>query len=207
MEGGYPDPFPTASASCVLTAAATEGPCTEAEDRQRRDVSEGFSGLPVRLALRIVDASCEPVAGARVKIWHTQVSGSYTGTTPNDRMCLTDATASAHHAFRGVQTTDERGRVDFDTCFPGWYRGRAVHIHFTVTAAGRSFTSQLLFEEGLVRDVFSNHAEYKSFGLPDTTNEGDLLARAGDLAAHTLATSRMGDGAMMAAKELVVPVG
>jgi len=35
----------------------------------------------MRLALRVVDASCNPSAGATVKIWHTQLTGSYSGDT------------------------------------------------------------------------------------------------------------------------------
>lgn len=53
----YPDPFATAVTSCVLAATATAGPCTEAADQVRKDVSEGYTGLPMRLALRVVDAA------------------------------------------------------------------------------------------------------------------------------------------------------
>jgi len=35
---------------------------------------------------------------------------------------------SSKHYFRGVQTTDDVGRLDFDTCFPGCYMGRCIHI-------------------------------------------------------------------------------
>lgn len=54
----YPSPFPTAGLACVLIPTATEGPCTEAADQVRKDISEGYTGLPMRLALRVVDASC-----------------------------------------------------------------------------------------------------------------------------------------------------
>jgi protocatechuate 3,4-dioxygenase beta subunit len=114
----------------------TEGPCTEAADQVRKDVSEGYTGLPVRLALRVVDSACNPIVGAKVKIWHTQVTGSYSGNTPNNGMCLKVQTDSSKHYFRGVQTTVDNGRVDFDTCFPGWYMGRCIHIHFTGTLTG-----------------------------------------------------------------------
>ncbi|WP_426752119.1 hypothetical protein [Myxococcus sp. Y35] len=39
-----------------------------------------------------------------------------------------DAEARAARWFRGVQTTDANGRVNFDTCFPGWYSSRTIHI-------------------------------------------------------------------------------
>jgi protocatechuate 3,4-dioxygenase beta subunit len=202
----YPNPFATAVTSCVLAATATAGPCTEAADQVRKDVSEGYSGLPMRLALRVVDASCNPVAGASVKIWHTQLTGSYSGDTPNAGMCLEDQADSAKHYFRGLQTTDADGRVDFDSCFPGWYRGRAIHIHYTVSRNGKSYTSQLVFEQALIDEIFTTHAEYKGFGLPDTPNATDNVVGNGDLESFTLVTSRLSDGAMMAAKQLVVSV-
>lgn len=206
MAGTYPDPFPTAIASCVLAQAVTEGPCTESADQVRKDISEGYSGLPVRLALRVVDASCAPLANAKVKVWHTQLTGSYSGDTPNPNMCLKSSSEATKHYFRGVQTTDAAGRVDFDTCFPGWYRGRAIHIHFTVTVNGSSFTSQLAFDQTLIQEIFATHPEYASFGQPDTPNATDNVVGGANLASFILETSRMTDGAMMAAKNLIVPL-
>jgi protocatechuate 3,4-dioxygenase beta subunit len=202
----YPAPFTTPTAACVLATAATDGPCTEEADQVRKDISEGYTGLPMRLALRVVDSACNPIAGAKVKIWHTQIAGSYSGDTPNNAMCLGDSADSSKHYFRGAQTTDENGRVDFDSCFPGWYRGRTIHIHFTVSLGGRSFTSQLVFDQTLVSEIFSSHVEYKEFGQPDTTNASDNVVGRGDLASYTLTTARMSDGAMLASKVLVVDV-
>jgi protocatechuate 3,4-dioxygenase beta subunit len=207
MTGTYSDPFATGTAAaCVLAVTATEGPCTEAADQVRKDVSEGYTGLPMRLALQVVDASCAPIEGAKVKIWHTQITGSYSGDTPNNGMCLKDAADSAKHYFRGAQTTDASGRVDFDSCFPGWYRGRAIHIHCTVSLNGKSYTSQLVFDQALVDEIFTTHAEYKGYGLPDTPNASDNVVGGSNLASYVVAASRMSDGAMMAAKRLVVNV-
>lgn len=202
----YPNPFAAGAPSCVLAVTATEGPCTEEADQVRQDVSEGFPGLPMRLALRVVDSACNPIAGAKVKIWHTQITGSYSGNTPNNGMCLKDASDSSKHYFRGVQTTDAEGQVAFDSCFPGWYRGRTIHIHFTVSLNGRSYTSQLVFDQTLVNEIFSSHEEYEGYGLPDTTNASDNVVGRGDLAGYTMATARMSDGAMLASKQLVVDV-
>ena len=54
--------------------------------------------------------------------------------------------------------SDERGLVRFTTIYPGWYRGRAVHIHFKIRMAaanGRTdeFTSQLYFPDELTDRV------------------------------------------------------
>jgi protocatechuate 3,4-dioxygenase beta subunit len=206
LAASYPDPFTTPSTSCVLIPTATEGPCTEAADQVRKDISEGYPGLPTRLALKVVDASCAPIAGATVKIWHTQITGSYSGVTPNPGMCVKEPADTARHYFRGVQTTDAGGRVDFDTCFPGWYRGRTIHIHFTVGLAGRSYTSQLVFEQTLVDEIFKIHPDYKPYGLPDTTNASDNVVGNASLASYLATATRMSDGALLASKQLVVSV-
>jgi len=206
MADSYPDPFPSAVSQCALLVAATEGPCTEAGDLERKDVSEGYTGLPMRLALRVVDGSCAPLSNAKVKIWHTQVTGSYSGNTPNARMCLKDQADSAKHYFRGVQYTDAQGRVDFDSCFPGWYQGRCIHIHFTVTANGRSFTSQIIFEQSFVDSIFAAHPEYAPFGQPDTPNARDNVVGNANLNSYLAQTQRMSDGTLMAFKDLIVNV-
>jgi protocatechuate 3,4-dioxygenase beta subunit len=204
MTGDYDDPFPLATAGCVLAVAATEGPCTESADQVRVDISEGYTGLPMRLALQVVDSSCKPISGAKVKVWHTQISGSYSGNTPNSSMCLKDQSDSSKHYFRGVQTSDAEGRVDFDSCFPGWYRGRCVHIHFTVTSGGRSFTSQIVFEQSLVAEIFGSHPEYKGYGQPDTANATDNVVGNANLQTYVVAASRLPDGSLLAAKQLIV---
>lgn len=38
--------------------------------------------------------------------------------------------------LRGTWRTDKQGRVTFTTIFPGWYRGRCVHIHTKVHVNG-----------------------------------------------------------------------
>lgn len=243
--GDYPNPFQGSSAgSCALTCRETLGPCY-ASTLERRDISEGYPGLPVRLSLRVTDESCAPVAGATVDIWHTRNTGTYSGsdtglgldgqplmfgpppgavppagaaapappagTAPPGAppagaafsCSLGDADAEAHRFFRGTQTTDASGRVDFDTCYPGWYTGRALHIHFIVRLSdGReAVTSQLYFAEELTREICAAHPDYMAAGQPDTTNSSDGLFSGED---HVLETQRQPDGVLLAYKTLVV---
>lgn len=203
----YPDPFASGVLSCALLCQTTAGPCTsDAIDRQ--DVSEGWSGLPVRLALKFVDAdNCEPVAGAVVEIWHTQRTGVYSGVTPAGAFCYgDDPDAENHLYFRGSQTTDANGRVDFDTCYPGWYPGRAIHIHFRVVLDGQTYLiSQLFFSEALSQEIFAGHDEYVQFGQPDTLNSNDgVIGGVNDLSPYQLDTERMADGAMLAWKLVAI---
>ncbi|MBL4683379.1 MAG: protocatechuate 3,4-dioxygenase [Nannocystaceae bacterium] len=203
----YPDPFSDAATNCILLCETTEGPCT-ADTIERQDVSEGFGGLPVRLALKFVEQDgCEAVVGAVVEIWHTQRTGVYSGVTPSGAFCYgDDPSAEDHLYFRGSQTTDASGRVDFDTCFPGWYSGRALHIHFRVYREGEvSTTSQLFFSETLTEELFSSHPDYAEFGQPDTLNSNDnVVGGEEDLSPYVLDTQRMSDGAMLAWKLIAI---
>jgi protocatechuate 3,4-dioxygenase beta subunit len=207
-KASYPDPFTGALTSCALVASTTEGPCTTASDLSRADVSEGLPGVPVRLALKVVDTSCGLLAGATVKIWHTNIEGSYSGQTPNNNMCLKQQSYSTANFFRGVQTTGGDGTVFFDTCFPGWYRGRAVHIHFQVKNGNTSYRiSQLFFPEDVTSGIFAGHADYRGHGQPDTVFSNDNIMAAIPSAQrdrHVLTVSRMSDGAMLASKAVTV---
>jgi len=202
----YPDPFASGVPSCALMCETTQGPCTSTTI-EREDVSEGVTGLPVRLALLVVNESCAPVAGARVEIWHTQRTGVYSGVTPSPMMCSGgDPDAVNHLYFRGSQTAGSDGRVSFDTCFPGWYPSRAIHIHFRVHLGSDTYlTSQLFFDDSLVAEIFATHPEYMGFGQPDTTNDTDnVIGDEADQSPYILTTERMPDGAMLASKVITI---
>ena len=204
----YPDPFASPTDTCPLVATTTAGPCTTLDELLREDVSEGWTGLPVRLALRVVDASCTPLPGVTVKIWHTNIEGSYSGETPSNGFCLLNQSYASQTFFRGIQVTDADGTVFFDTCFPGWYPGRAIHIHFQVKDANRSYrVSQLFFPEDVTEDIFANHGEYAPYGQPDTSFATDSIVGAIPSAERDrliLTVARMTDGAMLASKTVAI---
>ena len=204
----YPDPHGAALPVCALIVLTTAGPCTTTRQIERVDLSEGAAGLPVRLSLRVVDTDCEPLVGVTVFIWHTTVAGSYTGQTPNNAFCVLDPALAATDQGRGYQVTDERGVVNFDTCFPGWYPGRAIHFHFAVRDGDITLgVSQLFFPEDLTRGIFASHPDYSPFGQPDTPWSRDSVIRnmpEPDRPRHTLDIARMSDGAMLAHKTLVL---
>jgi protocatechuate 3,4-dioxygenase beta subunit len=107
---------------------------------------------------------------------------------------------------RGVQMSDEGGRVEFDMVFPGWYRGRTLHVHFTVRIDGRqSLTSQLYFEDALTDEI---HAQglYKARGMRDTTNMRDGIFRSGGASPDQILfkTAKRPDGVLHAWKTLSI---
>ena len=195
----YPDPFGV-TVLCPLMCATTAGPCT-APTTSRRDVSDGLLGLPMRLSLKIVHGdtnACGPVEGAVVEIWHTQRTGVYSGQTPSPGFCSGgDAQAPSMSYMRGTQTTDANGRVDFDTCFPGWYPGRCIHIHISVKLTNATYiVTQLFWPDSVNQEIFATHPEYTQFGQPNTTNNADGIFGADNV----VEVARMSDGAMLAWK-------
>lgn len=205
MKGGYPDPFITsAGTACVLTKSMILGPCY-ATTVEREDISEGVPGLPMRLSFLVVRANgCTPVAGATVDIWHTGNAGVYSEFAPGTACNPGSEDQTTAKFCRGVRTTDANGRVDFSTVVPGWYTGRAVHVHFTVRVGGEEYlTSQLFFEDSLLDEV-EQQPDYKARGARNTRNTQDGILPANDKASYILNTEKRMDGALHAWKVLAL---
>ena len=66
--------------------------------------------------------------------------------------------------LRGIQRTDAKGLAIFKTVYPGWYPGRAVHIHVKVHVGGDAVhTGQLFFRDSFTDAVYKR-APYKARG-------------------------------------------
>ena len=206
----YPDPFTAAASACVMTCQATIGPC-HTTSPERADVSDGWDGIPVRLALRVLDEACQPLEDAIVEIWHTNYRGVYSGQI--NAACNEDEVDRQAGYFRGYQRTSTDGRVDFDTVFPGWYSGRCVHIHFRIMAgtydaadgAAATLVSQLFFSDALVASIFQSEPLYADYGQPDTTVATDgVVGGEDDPSPYVCDVAQMTDGAMLASKTIIV---
>ncbi len=116
----------------------------------------------------MLDAStCKPIKGAAVDIWHASAGGKYSGEADN-------GTAGRTY-LRGIQRTDAKGLAQFKTVYPGWYPGRAVHIHVMVHVGGDAVhTGQLFFRDSLTDAVYKR-APYKARGARDVRNADDSI--------------------------------
>ena len=75
--------------------------------------------------------------------------------------------------LRGVQAADSSGRVTFRTIYPGWYMGRATHIHVQVFVNGAVVkTTQIAFPESVSSSVYRTGV-YASKGQNSTSNASD----------------------------------
>ncbi|NEU15156.1 protocatechuate 3,4-dioxygenase, partial [Methylobacterium sp. BTF04] len=163
--------------NCVTTLANIVGPCDAANVPLRVDVSEGRSGLPMRLSLRVVDAAtCRPHAAAEVQLWHADARGIYSGREVSAECTLGDSEALSGLAFRGRQTTNRDGITNFMTVYPGWYDGRSIHVHVRVVVDGReALVSQLFFDDLLSDAIYSTHPDYAGRPIRNTRNDRDLF--------------------------------
>jgi protocatechuate 3,4-dioxygenase beta subunit len=135
----------------------------------RQDITEGKSGLPLTLALTIVNVnkSCAAVTNASVEVWQCDAAGNYSEYSQPGY----DGTGQTF--LRGVQLTDSSGRVTFRTIYPGWYMGRATHIHIEVFVNGAAVkTTQMAFPEDVSSGVYRTGV-YASHGQNTTSNSGD----------------------------------
>lgn len=171
--------------ACVARPELTEGPYFVDEKLNRSDIrsdpSDGTvrQGTPLVLTFRVsqINNSCLPLAGATVDIWHCDALGVYSDVV--DRGFST----VGKKFLRGSQVTDANGAAQFTTIYPGWYQGRAVHIHFKIrtdpsSEAGYEFTSQLFFNEAVTDQVYTQQP-YANKGQRTLKNEGDGIYRNG----------------------------
>ncbi|MEV6833060.1 intradiol ring-cleavage dioxygenase [Streptomyces sp. NPDC051133] len=188
-------------ADCILTPEQTEGPYYLDLETVRKDVTEGKAGVPLTLRVTVVDATtCAPLPRTAVDIWHCDALGVYSGyvaggSTPDTTF------------LRGVQLTDAAGVAEFTTIYPGWYVGRALHIHVKTHAGGTvsggtyhgghvSHTGQLYFPEAYNTKVAAL-SPYRNNKATRTLNARDGIYRSGGsatLLALTQAGSDLGKG-------------
>jgi protocatechuate 3,4-dioxygenase beta subunit len=184
--GSGPKAVATGLVACVLTPELTEGPYYVAGEKLRRDVTEGKPGTALLLNLTVVNAStCKAVRNAAVEIWHCDALGAYSGAVAGN---------PGTNFLRGVQKTNLKGVATFKTVYPGWYPGRAVHIHVKVHVGGNVVHTGQLFFPAAVTNAVYRRAPYATHGTtPDTLNASDAIFRNGG-SKGMLALKRSGAG-------------
>ncbi len=166
--------------TCIVKPALTEGPYFVDEKLNRSDIrSDPANGsikdgallnLTVRVS-QVNGSGCTPLTGAQVDVWHCDALGVYSDVSDPG------FNTQGQKFLRGYQVTDVKGAVQFATIYPGWYQGRAVHIHFKIRTTpdsntGYEFTSQWFFDEALTDQVHAQQP-YAAKGYRTLKNEGD----------------------------------
>ncbi|WP_338759720.1 intradiol ring-cleavage dioxygenase [Massilia sp. METH4] len=202
---------------CRLATAALEGPYYIDQRILRSDIREDQPGIPLELELQVVNAnaSCAPVKGIAVSIWHCNAEGEYSGYLFNDPNKLPDMRSvnelghvqekDNERWLRGVQTTDANGKVKFRTIVPGWYSPRAAHIHVRAFLSDRMMmTTQLYFPQSLLNTIQATHKAYRHRGPSVYTNENDVVRRQTGIAGmeDVLKVTARDDGTLFASMAL-----
>ena len=164
--------------SCVVVPELTEGPYYVNENLDRSDIridtSDGSVSDGAVLTLdwvvsQVDGNACIPLEGVLVDVWHCDATGNYSDV----------GSEQGHDYLRGYQHTDASGKARIVTVYPGWYQGRAVHIHFKIrtdasATSGFEFTSQLFFDDAFSDEVYTTGA-YAAKGKHDVQNVNDQI--------------------------------
>lgn len=162
---------PPGSPACVSTPTETLGPFPNLAVPVRSDVREDRTGLPLTLTITVVNvnAICAPLINATVEIWQCDAQGNYS------EYSQPGFDGRTRTFLRGLQTTDLTGKVTFTTIYPGWYAGRATHIHVDVHINGNPVkTSQIAFPEDVNSAVYATGV-YAAHGQNPTKNANDMV--------------------------------
>ncbi|MFD8724867.1 intradiol ring-cleavage dioxygenase [Streptomyces sp. NPDC059629] len=171
-----------AAAVCSLTEEMTKGPYYLDGALVRTNITEGKSGIALSLALTAVNSACTVIPNALVEVWHADALGEYSGYVGNNGHSESDDGTF----LRGGVLTNSSGVANITTIYPGWYRGRCIHIHVkvhtgvTLTSDG-SFsggttvhTGQLFINESITTAV-AKVSPYSTNTVTRTTLSGDSI--------------------------------
>jgi protocatechuate 3,4-dioxygenase beta subunit len=162
--------------SCTTSPSETAGPFPTKTPSSlvNVDIRSDRTGVPLTIKITInnKNGNCAALAGAIVDIWHCDKDGNYSE-YGGSGMQSTNYTSV--HFLRGRQTTDANGLVTFTSIFPGWYSGRAPHIHVHVySASGISLlVTQIAFPTNVCDTVYTTATNFYTRGKQDTSNTSD----------------------------------
>ncbi|CEH15402.1 gpi anchored dioxygenase [Ceraceosorus bombacis] len=158
------------NSTCVLAPEVTPGPYYHTSGHPiRNSMAEWQLGLPFVMNVGVIDVeTCKPVPNVLVDLWHANATGFYAGHNPKPKEVVAQPATSGIRqgllpAFkrtddtatwlRGAWPTDGNGVAQFTSVFPGYYTGRATHVHLKVhpewrTLPNGTFESRRLVHTG-----------------------------------------------------------
>jgi protocatechuate 3,4-dioxygenase beta subunit len=200
--------------TCVTAPEVTEGPYYINNEMVRQDLTEDLRGVKLILDIGVLDTTtCKPLENILIELWSANATGVYSsygslggkpgppppGSPPpreppkgpgrgGDGPRHSPPMTRNETFLRGGWHTDANGIVELTTIFPGFYAGRAPHIHAMVhkdwvmadngTLISHAGTivhnGQFFFHEGWNDRVFA-HPPYTSNHNKRTLNKDDHI--------------------------------
>lgn len=153
---------------CTVSPSETNGPypIISPSSYVRSDIRGDRTGVTMTFTVTVLDKSdgCTPLSGVLVDVWMCDKDGNYSQY----------GSYTSSNWQRGRQTTDSDGVVTFTAIFPGWYSGRAPHIHIEILTSGGN--SLLVSQVAFPVDVYTTvYASTGYNGAPDTSNSQDSV--------------------------------
>lgn len=175
-ESGTTSGETTTGGTCTTSPSETAGPFPTKTPSSlvSSDIRSDRTGVPLTIKITINNKnnSCAALNGAIVDIWCCDKDGNYSE-YGGSGMQSTNYTSV--HFLRGRQTSDANGLVTFTSIFPGWYSGRAPHIHVHVYSASGSslLVTQIAFPTNICDTVYTTATNFYTRGKQDTSNASD----------------------------------
>ena len=194
------------SAACITTPSETAGPFPTKNPSALsiQDIRVDRKGIEMNVQIAVQNRSngCAPLAGVLVDIWHCDKDGYYSEYGGSGMQSINFQNA---HFLRGRQTTDAQGIVNFKTIFPGWYPGRAPHIHVEILDASENslVVTQIAFPTGISDEVYTKATSFYTKGTQDTSNTGDGVFRDSIAAEMPVITGSVDSGFSLTHKIIV----
>ncbi|MGB5370055.1 MAG: intradiol ring-cleavage dioxygenase [Flavobacteriaceae bacterium] len=161
------------SDDCVVSPRETKGPFPNKtpSDYVRENIIGDRKGIPLLITLTVLDKTngCKPLVNALVDVWHCDNEGKYSEYGGNG---MQSENLTKEHFLRGRQTADQDGRVSFISIYPGYYQGRAPHVHLEVlNPEGKSLlVSQIAFPHGVSDTVYATENYQGGNYVPNTAD-------------------------------------
>ncbi|RYF78435.1 MAG: intradiol ring-cleavage dioxygenase [Cytophagaceae bacterium] len=167
----------SSASDCSVTPSETAGPFPTKVPANfvRKDIRDDRTGvlMTMNITIKNKNASCAALAGAIVDVWHCDKDGYYSEYGGSGMQSVNFTTVDF---LRGRQTTDANGLAAYTSIFPGWYSGRAPHVHVHIyNAAGKSLlVTQIAFPYATTNSIYTTGQSYGyTKGAQDTQNERD----------------------------------
>ncbi|PLB52508.1 protocatechuate 3,4-dioxygenase beta subunit [Aspergillus steynii IBT 23096] len=201
MEAPYYDTIQ--NGTCVLSPEITSGPYVWPRSQTlRQEMSEDQPGIPLWLDIGVMDmATCAPLEGALVDIWHCNATGKYSSFTEIKSIGDYQKEHNVSHVefgvddihtddttfCRGMWPTDQNGMMEVKTIFPGFYPKRAVHIHVqihtdwsarengTMAHGNTVHTGEMYFDENLLQTVLAEQPYVSNTRVDRTLSSEDSI--------------------------------